>query len=143
MTIWIGSIVFFSFFTAPIIFKTLDREKASEVISQIFPKYYVIGYFCSIFANLTLIILLESIQDWRLGLLLLMTACSIFAGKGVGPKTRRIKDQIKSLGGAEKNPDLKRKFDNLHSLSVKLNGSALILGIVILFLSAASLKLNG
>ena len=27
---WVGSIIFFSFFTAPVIFKLLDREKAGK-----------------------------------------------------------------------------------------------------------------
>ena len=40
---WVGSIVFFSFFTAPVIFKLLDREKAGEVVAVIFPRYYFFG----------------------------------------------------------------------------------------------------
>ena len=43
---WIGSIIFFSFIVAPIIFKTLDREKAGEVVRKIFPLYYKLGYIC-------------------------------------------------------------------------------------------------
>ena len=43
---WIGSIIFFSFNAAPIIFKTLDREKAGEVVGKIFPLYYKLGYIC-------------------------------------------------------------------------------------------------
>ena len=42
---WVGSIVFFSFFTAPVIFKLLDREKAGEVVGVIFPRYYFLGYW--------------------------------------------------------------------------------------------------
>ena len=40
---WVGSIVFFSFFTAPVIFKLLDREKAGEVGGVNFPRYYFLG----------------------------------------------------------------------------------------------------
>ena len=39
---WLGSVIFFSFVAAPGIFKTLEREKAGEVIGVIFPRYYFI-----------------------------------------------------------------------------------------------------
>ena len=53
---WVGSIVFFSFFTAPVIFKLLDREKAGEVVGVIcFPCWLALKnslvlskYFCSL-----------------------------------------------------------------------------------------------
>ena len=41
---WIGSIFFFSFFAAPSIFKVLPRETAGNVVSDIFPKYYLVAY---------------------------------------------------------------------------------------------------
>ena len=40
MVIWVGMIVFFTFFAAPSIFKALPRELAGEVIGHIFPKYW-------------------------------------------------------------------------------------------------------
>ncbi|MZH42488.1 MAG: DUF4149 domain-containing protein, partial [Nitrospinae bacterium] len=43
---WIGSIIFFSFFVAPVVFKTLEREKAGEIVGIIFPRYYMVGYVC-------------------------------------------------------------------------------------------------
>ena len=45
LVFWVGSIVFFSFLTAPVIFKLLDREKAGEVVGVIFPRYYFLGMY--------------------------------------------------------------------------------------------------
>ena len=47
LVVWIGSIIFFSFFGAPSIFKVLDRGLAGDVVGSIFPKYWMIGYICS------------------------------------------------------------------------------------------------
>lgn len=57
---WVGGIVFFSFFAAPIIFSSLDREKAGEVVGVIFPRYYFLGYVC---ATLTLPALLINAEN--------------------------------------------------------------------------------
>ncbi|MGH7889857.1 MAG: DUF4149 domain-containing protein, partial [Thermodesulfobacteriota bacterium] len=42
LAFWIGSIFFFSLFTAPSIFKVLPRETAGELVSHIFPQYYMV-----------------------------------------------------------------------------------------------------
>ncbi len=41
---WLGGIVFFSFFTAPAVFTVLPRPEAGQLISAIFPRYYILGY---------------------------------------------------------------------------------------------------
>ena len=53
---WMGSIIFFTFFAAPAIFRLLDRKQAGEVVGAIFPKYYGIGYICSVLAAATLML---------------------------------------------------------------------------------------
>ncbi|HEV8700511.1 MAG TPA: DUF4149 domain-containing protein, partial [Candidatus Polarisedimenticolia bacterium] len=35
--IWVGSVVFFSFFTAPTLFGALPRDMAGRAVSAIFP----------------------------------------------------------------------------------------------------------
>lgn len=137
---WIGSIVFFSFFAAPAIFKTLDRDKAGEVVGVIFPRYYGIGYVCAPLALAALWLGgVQNLMDARCVLLLLMAGASMVAGKVVGPKARNLKELIK------KNPANKdaaqAKFDQLHSISVKLNATVLVLGLVLLWFTAADLRL--
>ena len=46
LVFWVSGIIFFSFVVAPVVFKTLDREKAREVDERIFPLYYKLGYIC-------------------------------------------------------------------------------------------------
>lgn len=41
--IWLGSMVFFSFLGAPRVFRVLDDAAAARVVNAIFPRYYVFG----------------------------------------------------------------------------------------------------
>ncbi len=137
---WIGSIIFFSFFVAPVVFKTLDREKAGEVVGIIFPRYYKLGYICGT------LILLSFLVSGAEGVGLkwcawgIMVLGSGLAGLIINPKAKRIKEQLKSLPEEEK-PALEAKFKSLHSLSVKLNAVVLFSGLWLLGLTASNFQL--
>ena len=137
---WIGSIIFFSFFVAPVVFKNLEREKAGELVGIIFPRYYTIGYVCGV---LVLGVLLLSGLDtaglkWcAWGIMMLGTAC---AGLVVSPRAKTLKEKLKVAPESEK-PDLEIRFKTLHSLSVKLNAAVLFSGLWLLWLSAGNFKI--
>ncbi len=137
---WIGSIIFFSFFVAPVVFKTLDREKAGEVVGIIFPRYYKLGYVCG---TLILLSFLVSGAE-EIGLKWcawgIMVLGSGFAGLVINPKAKRLKEQLKSLPEEEK-PTVDAKFKSLHSLSVKLNAIVLFAGLWLLGLTATKFNL--
>ncbi len=138
---WIGSIVFFSFFAAPAIFKVLDREKAGEVVGVIFPRYYLIGYVCAVLALVTLLVGAQAPIGMKLVFLLVMMAGLFPAGLIVSPKARGLKARIKSTASSEERNSLELQFKTLHSLAVKLNGVVLLAGLGLLWLSAAGLQL--
>jgi len=96
-----GSIIFFSFFAAPAIFTTLDREKAGEVVGVIFPRYYKVGYVCGILTLGTLLLGAQAISVLKLGFLLVMLACSFFAGMGISPRASKLKAEMKSAETSE------------------------------------------
>ena len=130
---WIGSIIFFSFFVAPVVFKTLERDKAGEVVSIIFPRYYMIGYVSGVLVLMTLLLNGPAGLKWcAWGVMIVGTA---YAGLIVNPKAKTLKEQLKDYPEAEKST-LEVRFKNLHSLSVKLNGAVLFSGLWLLWLSA-------
>jgi hypothetical protein len=138
---WIGSIVFFSFFAAPAIFKVLDREKAGEVVGIIFPRYYLIGYVCAVLTLVTLLVGAQAPIGMKLVFLLVMMAGLLPAGLIVSPKARDLKARIKSTVSSEERNSLELRFKTLHSLAVKLNGVVLLAGLGLLWLSGAGLQL--
>ena len=137
---WVGSIIFFSFFVAPVVFKNLEREKAGELIGIIFPRYYKIGYVCG--ALVLMVLLLTGIETAGLkgcawGIMMLGTLC---AGLAVNPKAKIIKEKVREASESDK-PELEARFKTLHSLSVKLNAAVLFAGLWLLWLSSINFKL--
>jgi hypothetical protein len=131
---WIGSIIFFSFFVAPVVFKILEREKAGQVVGIIFPRYYMIGYVSGVLVLMALLLNEPASLKWcAWGVMMVGTA---YAGLVVNPKAKILKEQLKDSSEAEKST-LEVRFKNLHSLSVKLNGAVLFSGLWLLWLSAA------
>jgi len=135
---WLGSIIFFSFFVAPVVFKTLDREKAGEIVGIIFPRYYKLGYICAA------LILLSFLMIGGVGLKWcawgIMVLGSGLAGLVINPKAKKIKEQLKSSPENEI-PPLEAKFKALHSLSVKLNALVLFSGLWLLGLTATNFQI--
>lgn len=138
---WVGGIVFFSFFAAPVIFSSLDREKAGEVVGVIFPRYYFLGYVCAALTLPALLINTENFLGAKQIFLLIMIAGWLSAGLYVSPKARDLKTRVKSASSTEEQEPLEAQFKSLHSLAVKLNGTVLLAGMALLWLSAAGLQL--
>ena len=138
---WVGSIVFFSFFTAPVIFKLLDREKAGEVVGVIFPRYYFLGYVCAVMTLLSLLVSTQELFGPKQILLFIMIVGWFYAGLVVSPKSRNLKAFRQSASSAEEKELYEVKFQKVHSLAVKLNGTVLLAGLGLLWFSAIGLKL--
>jgi uncharacterized membrane protein len=139
LVIWIGGMTFFSFIAAPSIFKALPRETAGDLVGDIFPKYWLMGYICSITSLATIVILSYMERSYslaRVGLLVLMMALSFYSGLVVGSKAREVKAQIRMADDASKKETLKSEFNILHKRSTILNVSILILGLAVIFLTA-------
>ncbi len=141
LVFWIGSIVFFSFLTAPVIFKLLDREKAGEVVGVIFPRYYFFGYVCAVMALFSLIVSTQELFGSKQILLFIMIAGWFYAGLVVSPKSRNLKALRQSSSSAKEKELFEVKFKKAHSLAVKLNGTVLLAGLGLLWFSAIGLKL--
>lgn len=141
---WMGGIMFFSFIAAPSIFKVLPRETAGDVVGDIFPKYWLMGYVCSITALATVMILsyLERTYPWiRIGLLVLMTGIVFYSGLVIGANARDVKAQIRTIEDQTRKEILKAEFKRLHLRSAILNSITLALGLIVLLITAHSLRI--
>jgi uncharacterized membrane protein len=138
---WIGAVVFFSFFTAPAVFKTLDRPAAGNLIGVIFPRYYLLGYVCSGLLLITYLWGAPVVSAWKAGLILVIILATFTAGLIVQPKARKLKEQIKSAALEEDRQSFEMQFKKLHSISVQLNSTVLLAGLVLLWLTAQGLHL--
>ncbi|MBI1951741.1 MAG: DUF4149 domain-containing protein [Acidobacteria bacterium] len=140
--VWVGSVVLFSFVTAPALFGALPRDLAGRAVSAIFPRYYALGAACGALALLSGLLLGARQAVWgrllaaEMVLLLLMTGIVVYAGRVVLPQAGRARLALLSPEGTPAYDAAKARFDALHRRSVLLNGTVLVLGVVSIALVA-------
>jgi hypothetical protein len=138
---WLGAMVFFSVFVAPIIFTRLTVAQAGAVVSALFPRYYILGYVAGAIGTLLALYFANSRgpRGWWNGAALALAsalALTIYAGVVLRPRV----DAIRSVVEASKpDPVLKAEFDTLHRRSVSVNGAVLILNLIAVVATAAAL----
>lgn len=151
IAIWFGSLVFFSFFAAPSIFRSLSREDAGKLVGLIFPKYYMVGYVCGFLAITSLFVLgnMEGnkFPEVRFYILVFMSAVTLYSGIFVGGKARRIKLQIAEAREAdgddkEKLGNLRKEFGKTHRVSMILNVTVLLSALALVYLTSQSLSFS-
>jgi hypothetical protein len=128
---WLGGIVFFSFFTAPAVFTVLPRLEAGQLISTIFPRYYMLGYIVGTI-SLVLAIYFTAMRGPRIWwggttvALAIALGITFYAGTVILPHA----DALRTVN-EDPNPDpvKKAEFDKLHHTSVILNGTVLLLNL--------------
>ncbi|HZC45122.1 MAG TPA: DUF4149 domain-containing protein [Candidatus Acidoferrum sp.] len=142
---WLGGIVFFSFFTAPAVFTVLPRPEAGQLISTIFPRYYLLGYIVGTI-SLVLAIYFTAVRGPRMWwggttiVLAIALGITFYAGTVILPRA----DALRTVNESP-NPDPARKaeFDTLHHRSVILNGAVLLLNIAAIAGTAGALTSRG
>ena len=142
---WFGGIVFFSFFTAPAVFTVLPRPEAGQLISTIFPRYYMLGYVVGTI-SLVLAIYFTAVRGpriwWGATTVALAIALGItfYAGTAILPRA----DAIRTVNeAANPDPAIKAEFDKLHRTSVILNGAVLLLNIAAIVGTTGALTSRG
>ncbi len=141
---WIGGIVFFSFIGAPSIFKSLPPEFAGKAVAAIFPKYYPLGYVSGIVAFVCLLISGVKTGSWsvlKLSLIALMVFLTVTNSLITHPKARALKEEMQVTTSQTELVHIKEVFDRIHRWSVINNGIVLLLGLILIFLTARKLQI--
>ena len=145
LVLWIGGIVFFSFIASPSVFKILPREQAGQVVSDIFPKYHMLGYISCLVALGCLLVLRQLGTTQAVGtaivLLVVMGGMQVTMGTVIGPQVIEARDAVKAAPAGPDKDRLEKQFRGLHGLSMILNLVLLILGLILLYWVAIRLQL--
>jgi hypothetical protein len=130
LTAWVGSILFFSFVVAPIVFRVLAAEDAGKFVRALFPRYYAWGTIAGAVALPAYVAGPLCYPEYRgpwvgvqalilLGCIMVM----LYAGNSLTPAINAARD-----AGANG----QKRFDRLHRRSVRLNGLVLVVGLCLL-----------
>jgi hypothetical protein len=130
LTAWVGSILFFSFGVAPIIFKVLGADAGGKFVRALFPRYYAWGAISGAIALPAALGVPLSFPEFRgpiVGVqamtILAGTLIMLYAGNSLTPAINAARDA---------GPSGQAKFERLHRRSVRLNALVLILGLGLL-----------
>ena len=118
ISIWSGTIIFFSAVVAPTVFKSLGEKEAGIFLRAFFPKYYVFGIVLGVISIIYLSF--NPIHSHLMYSVIAMTALTILGRVSI-PIINNARDS-----GNE------TSFKRYHLISVMMNVLTLIIGIVIL-----------
>lgn len=130
LCVWVGGMVFFTFIGAPAIFKDLPRDMAGVAVGGIFPKYWMMGYVCSLLLLGTLLYITKGnfgAFKVQVGILAVAVALSFVSGLVVGVKAHDIKTQMNAEQDAMKKEELHKEFRKMHGISALMNVATILL----------------
>jgi hypothetical protein len=130
MTAWVGSILFFSFGVAPIIFKVLGAEAGGKFVRALFPRYYLWGAISGAVALPSMVAVPLCYPEYRGPMVgvqaLAIIGCTLimlYAGNSLTPAINQARDAGPAGHG---------RFQQLHRRSVRLNALVLVVGLGLL-----------
>jgi uncharacterized membrane protein len=118
ISIWSGTIIFFSAVVAPTVFKSLDEREAGVFLRAFFPKYYIFGIVLGVISIIYL--LFSPVHSHLLYSILAMTVLTILGRMSI-PIINKARDT-----------NNEQAFKRYHLISVMMNVLTLIIGIIIL-----------
>ncbi len=130
LTAWVGSILFFSFGVAPIIFTVLGSENGGKFLRALFPTYYAWGAIAGAIALPAFVAVPLCYPEYRGGtvaiqsmVILTGTLIMLYGGNSLMPALNAARD-AGALG--------RERFQKLHRRSVRLNALVLLFGVGLL-----------
>jgi hypothetical protein len=130
LTAWIGSILFFSFGIAPLIFRVLGAESGARFVRALFPRYYLWGAISGsvvLPAYVAGPLCFPEFRGPRVGVqALVILGCilvMLYSGNSLVPEINRARDEGFSSHD---------RFVRLHRRSVRLNALVLVVGLALL-----------
>jgi len=118
ISIWSGTIIFFSAVVAPTVFKSLGEREAGVFLRAFFPKYYIFGIVLGVVSIIYL--LFSPVHSHLLYSIIAMTVLTILGRMSI-PIINKARDT-----------NNEQAFKRYHLISVMMNVLTLVIGIIIL-----------
>ncbi len=142
LTVWGGMVVFFTFFTTPVVFAELDRDAAAGLLGALFPRFFQIQLVCIVVALAVMIGRLVLAAPPRRLALTAITLLSVALAIGLYntfallPEMAAAQARVVSFVTAAKDDPARVAYGALHGRAMILNALAAILGGATLALAA-------
>ncbi len=136
---WVGSIFYFSAAVAPGAFRVLSNpDQAGAVVQFTLGRLHTLGVVAAVLYLFASIALAQSFKGFvrpaAIGVML-MLLLTLASQRLVTPKLAALRAQMGSVAATPKTDPLRVEFDRLHGISVKIEGTVLLIGFAALFLT--------
>ena len=146
LIVWLGGLIFFAAVLAPTVFSVLPtRHLAGSVVSPSLTRLHWMGIVSGI------VFLVSSMTYARLTigavhpfaarhiLLCLMLILTLISQFGISPKMAALRASMGQIDNVAASDPARVQFNALHVWSTRLEGGVLILGLVVVYLTARQL----
>jgi uncharacterized membrane protein len=145
LVLWIGGLIFFAFVLAPTAFSVLpNTHLAGNVVGRALSKLHWIAIISGIIF-LASSLLYSRLTDGtaqvfaaRHVLLCLMLALTLVSQFGIIPRMDTLRASLGEVSAAPIDNPERVQFDALHVWSTRVEGAVLLLGLVVVYLTARS-----
>jgi len=147
LVVWLGGLIFFAFVVAPSAFAVLPtRHLAGNVVTRSIHGLHWIGIVAG------LIFLAASLLYSQLTrgtphlfaarnlVIVLMLALTLVSQFGIIPRMDTLRASVGEIDSVPPDNAARMQFDALHVWSTRVEGGVLLLGLVVLYLTASALR---
>ncbi|HXN71984.1 MAG TPA: DUF4149 domain-containing protein [Candidatus Acidoferrales bacterium] len=136
---WVGSIFYFSAAVAPGAFRVLpNQDQAGALVQFTLGRLHTLGVVAALLYLFASVGLAQSfrglVRPAAIGVVL-MLVLTVASQNFVTPRMRELRTQMGSVVATPASDPLREEFDRLHGISVKLEGTVLLIGFAALFLT--------
>jgi uncharacterized membrane protein len=141
---WIGGLIFFAFVLAPTAFSVLPTTHlAGNVVGRTLSKLHWIGIVSGIVFLISSLLYSRTTDGTahifaaRHILLCLMLALTLISQFGIIPRMDTLRASLGEVSSVPVDNPARVQFDALHVWSTRVEGAVLLLGLVVVYLSAS------
>lgn len=145
LVIWIGGLIFFAFVVAPTAFRVLPTTHlAGNVVSGSLGKLHWIGIISGVVYLVTSMLYSRltngtaHVFAFRHILLCLMLALTLISQFGIIPRMDALRASLGEVSAVPVENPQRVEFDALHAWSTRVESGVLLLGLVVVYLTARS-----
>lgn len=141
--IWVGAIVYMAFVVAPAAFTVLpSQDQAGALVGVVLTRLHWLGVVCGGVYVVAGVALARSPKGFaRAGVLavIAMIVLTLVSQLGIVSRMDRVRAEMGSYERTPATSPLRKQFDRLHLVSVRIEGTVLLLGLAAIFLTVREL----
>ena len=145
LIVWLGGLIFFAFVLAPTAFSVLpSRHLAGTIVGRSLGALHWMGIVSGIIFLASSILYSRSTRGTphiftaRHVLICLMLALTLISQFGIVPRMDRLRASIGEIDSVPPDNPARMQFDGLHVWTTRVESGVFLLGLVVVYLTAAS-----